>query len=302
MESIVQFQDDEPDTTEIASRSVIRKTLDRQRRAQTPYLVVVSSETAVGKMFKINERVVIGRAPDSDVRLDEDGVSRKHARLTMRVDGAVEVQDLKSTNGTYVNGDRVERMVLRDGDKLQVGPITILKFSYDALDEELQKNLYESATKDPLTELANRKAFAEALDREVSFAQRHKRPLALVAFDIDHFKKINDTHGHPAGDHVLQCVAYIVKSELRNEDLLARVGGEEFSILMRDTTAANARICAERVRARIESAAITYRDKAIPVTISLGVALLRDGIPDLIRTADASLYKAKHFGRNRVES
>jgi diguanylate cyclase (GGDEF)-like protein len=296
--------DDDDDCTSVASRAELNKALADQAKKQRPWLVVVSGRTTVGKMFELDHGVVIGRSPQCDVHLDEEGISRRHARIQRREDGNVVIQDLESRNGTFVNGARVESHVLKDGDKIQIGSISILKFSYqDELDEALSKNLYESATRDALTKVANKKTFAETLEREFAYATRQRNGLSIVLFDVDHFKKINDTYGHPAGDYVLATLAQTVARSLRKEDLLARIGGEEFGIVLRGMRETDAIACADRIRRTIESTEFVYEERKIPVTISLGAAqrsVDHVGTKDLVADADKMLYRAKQEGRNRV--
>ncbi|MGH7298064.1 MAG: GGDEF domain-containing protein [Polyangiaceae bacterium] len=295
--------DDELAHTTVGNRVAIAAAVGSRVGNQRPWLVVVSGSDSIGKMYRLKHGITIGRSPQCDVRLDEDGVSRRHARIEQTQEGAVEVVDLGSSNGTFVNGASVSRAALRDGDKIQIGPTTILKFSYqDDLDEALQRNLYESATRDPLTQAANRRSFDDALARELAFAGRHGRALSVVVFDVDHFKRVNDSHGHPAGDHVLRRLAQIVSANIRGEDLFARVGGEEFALLLRDIDGEGARQCAERLRSAVESAAFEQDGALIPVTISAGVATRVVGsTPEaIVKEADGRLYEAKQAGRNRV--
>jgi diguanylate cyclase (GGDEF)-like protein len=299
------IDEDEGECTMVASRSELMAAAQPVRREPPrPYLVILSGTTA-GRMLPVGKTTVIGRHGSCDVVIELEGVSRRHAQIELLPDGSAEVADLGSKNGTFVNGEPVTRCTLRDGDRIQVGPVTLLKFSYrDAVDETLQQNLYDSATRDALTRAYNKRYFAEALPREISFAERHKRSLALVLFDVDHFKRINDGYGHPAGDAVLQKLASTVSSALRNEDVLARYGGEEFALILRDLDEDRACICAERVRARVMATEFTFEQKIIPVTISLGVATLGPNArtPDaMVAAADARLYAAKRGGRNRVE-
>ena len=299
--------DDDDDDTSVASRDELKAALakaaaDKNKR---PWLMIVSGSGSAGKMYRLERELTIGRGATSDVRLDQDGVSRLHAKLLLTPEGNVDAMDLGSRNGTFVNGERISRERLRDGDQIQIGSTIMLKFSYkDAIDEALQQNLYESATRDGLTGLANKRTYLEALGKEFSYGVRHATKLSLVMFDVDHFKKINDTHGHPAGDAVLKQLAQVVLTAVRTEDLVARVGGEEFAILMRNTNAEGARDCAERVRRAVEQMVVEVDRRPIPVTISLGAATLADGnIADasaLVAAADALLYEAKRGGRNRV--
>jgi two-component system cell cycle response regulator len=300
-----RYELDDQDCTAVATRAELTAALSKQKTKHRPWVVIVSGSATVGKMYALEGELVIGRAPDAQVRIDEDGVSRHHAKFIQTTEGNVEIMDLGSRNGTFVNGDRVSRLALRDGDKIQIGPISILKFSYhDELDEALQRNLYASATRDALTGVANKRTFAETLAKEFAFAKRHSSRLSLVTFDVDHFKKINDGFGHPCGDYVLKALADKVRGSLRTEDELARVGGEEFAVLLRDIDGRGAFECAERVRNAIAATLFMWEGRAVPVTISLGVATFdpkAHATPEaLVQDADRQLYRAKGSGRNRV--
>jgi diguanylate cyclase (GGDEF)-like protein len=265
----------------------------------------VLSGANVGEMYKINEgETVIGRGAQAHVKVIDDGISRMHARI-VPIDGELYVEDLGSKNGTYANGTKIDRHRLTDGDKIQVGETTILKFTYhDKLDENFQRQMYESALRDGLTKIFNKKYFVDRLESEFAYAIRHRSPLSLVMFDIDHFKQVNDTHGHLAGDYTLQNLATAVAQTIRAEDVFARYGGEEFSVICRGVDLFGAEAFGERVRAIVESVAFQFQGKRIPVTISVGVAALPDPALrepiDLISAADAALYQAKKSGRNRV--
>ena len=276
----------------------------RKARAQRPWLVIVSGSSGIGRTYRLEHRVVLGRSRECDVQVDETGVSRRHAAFEPRPDGSVDIVDLESRNGTFVNGAPVSRATLRDGDKIQIGDTTILKLSYqDELDEALQRNLYESATRDPLTRTVNKRGFEEAFAKEHAFARRHGSALSLLVIDADHFKRVNDTHGHAAGDHVLRRLAEIVGGAIRSEDMLARIGGEEFVVVLRDVGLDGAVVCAERVRSLVEGAAFEHDGARIPVTISVGVAALRGAdvtAAALLADADHAVYEAKRAGRNRV--
>jgi diguanylate cyclase (GGDEF)-like protein len=273
---------------------------------EAPYLIVIAGRQ-VGKQYKLTEaEMVIGRADDCQVRLEDDGVSRKHARVVHK-GGAHVLEDMGSTNGTFANGAKVEGHTLRDGDKIQIGSSTVLKFTVqDSLEENAQRSLYDSATRDGLTGAYNKKSFAERLRTEFSFAQRRAGELSLVLFDIDHFKRVNDTHGHLAGDHVLRELAAVVTRQLRTEDMFARYGGEEFGLILRETEVEKAHAIAERIRRAVQAHPFVHEGTRIPVTISLGVAALdvarhRDA-KALVAAADELLYAAKHAGRNRTMS
>src|SRR5215831_8526740 len=277
---------------------------DKEQKRNLAYLVVLAGVSA-GEMFKLqSDKTIVGRGPKVTVRLNDEGVSREHCQLVRDGDKIV-LEDLGSTNGTFCNGMRVDRRELADGDKIMVGSTTILKFTYhDYLDEVFQRQMYESALRDGLTKVFNKKYFTDYLEKEFAFAARHKGPLALIFLDIDHFKKINDTYGHPAGDFVLSELSQMMANLVRTEDVLARFGGEEFTVLCRGTDLAGARIVAERLRKAVEERAFTFGGKTIPVTISLGIASVPDGgVNDhaaFLAAADKALYEAKRTGRNRV--
>jgi len=268
------------------------------------YLVVLAG-ASVGEMYKIDhDRTVIGRGQKAEVRLLDDGISREHARVVVE-GNKIFLEDLGSTNGTFCNGLKVDRKELADGDKILVGSTTILKFTYhDNLDEIFQKQMYESALRDGLTKAFNKKYFTDRLESELTFAIRHASALALVMFDIDHFKKVNDSYGHQAGDHVLSEIAALLTTALRAEDVFARYGGEEFAVICRGIDVTQAQVVAERMRKAVEKHRFVHEGTLIPVTISIGVAGLPDAqvkdATDLVARADRALYGSKHGGRNRV--
>ena len=172
---------------------------------------------------------------------------------------------------------RVERQDLTDGDKISIGATTILKFTYqDQVDEHYQKKLFESALRDGLTSTFNRRYFVDRLQTEIRFAVRHEKTLALLFVDIDHFKKINDTYGHLAGDEVLAAVARVMTATIRAEDVLARYGGEEFAVICREIDARRrARAGRATARARSQQHRFEHAGKVIPVTVSVGAAVER---------------------------
>jgi diguanylate cyclase (GGDEF)-like protein len=269
------------------------------------YLVVLAG-ASVGEMYKIeSEKTVIGRGQKANIRLLDDGISREHAQLVVLKDRIV-LQDLGSTNGTYCNGLKVEgNKELVDGDKILVGSTTILKFTYhDNLDEIFQKQMYESALRDGLTKAFNKKYFTDRLESEFTFALRHVSPLTLVLFDIDHFKRVNDTYGHQAGDYALSEISTLLTGALRAEDVFARYGGEEFAVICRGSDVTQGQIVAERMRKAVEGHKFVFEGTTIPITISVGVAGLPNAAckdaAELVSLADQALYKSKNGGRNRV--
>jgi len=274
-----------------------------------PHLIVIAGNN-VGKYYRLDRPVTyLGRGETCEVQIHDAGVSRKHARILLDPTGDVWLEDLGSTNGTFVENHRIERRLLRDGDKIQLGRTTIIKFSLtDATELRFAEQMYVSATHDGLTRVNNRKYFEEQFLAEFAFAARHRLPLSVLMIDLDHFKQVNDTYGHPTGDHVLKVVARTLARILRTEDLLARYGGEEFVILARGIDQVAARAIAERVRGTIESLLLPVPSApggVLRITVSVGTATFTDGVPvsrvALLAAADAALYRAKRNGRNRVE-
>jgi diguanylate cyclase (GGDEF)-like protein len=244
----------------------------------------------------------IGRSAKNDLFIDQESVSRHHARIVF--DGSLYwLQDQNSTNGTFVNDELVQERELRDGDQIRVGR-SILKFmTGENVEVHYHEEIYRLMTVDGLTQAYNRRYFNEALEREFNRSQRYQRILSLIAFDIDHFKEINDTHGHLAGDNVLRNLAQCVKIKLRREDVFARTGGEEFGILLPEIRLEGALTTAEKVRRIVETMLVRHEQIGIRCTVSLGVASCQGDETtgeDLYKRADERLYEAKQGGRNRV--
>jgi two-component system cell cycle response regulator len=168
-----------------------------------------------------------------------------------------------------------------------------------ALMDESQK----LATTDPLTGLANRRALLSALQVEIAFSRRHASPLSFLLMDVDHFKAINDGHGHAAGDRVLAAIGDLLRAELRVPDISARWGGEEFVVVLKHTDGNGGLVAAERIRRAVQALSISVLDKRIPVTVSIGVAEFDpgDSAETMVDRADRAMYGAKTGGRNRVE-
>lgn len=266
-------------------------------------LVCVAGHADVlGLRIALEGEVVLGREPGSAAPLRSPDVSRRHARVVSAEAGHA-VEDLGSTNGTFVNGEEVERRLLRSGDRIDLGG-TVFKYlaAGDAEAEEWER-LRAEAVRDALTGLPNRRAFEEALLREVARAERENAPFAVLLLDVDHFKRVNDGHGHPAGDAVLRAVAARARGALRAADLLARVGGEELAALLPGADRAAALEAGERVRLAVRASPVEAGNAAITVTLSVGVAVRRAGEEgaDLLARGDERLYAAKRGGRDRVE-
>jgi len=248
------------------------------------------------------EPVVIGRSSKCEVQVDQESVSRNHCRISYN-GKTYSIRDLGSTNGTYVNDELVDEINMRDGDQLKVGR-TILKFITGGnIEASYHEEIYRLMTIDGLTEVHNKRFFDEMLEREVSRSERYERAFALIFFDIDHFKRVNDTYGHLAGDAILRQLAGAIRNHVRRDDIVARIGGEEFAVLLPEVTIQGGIEVARKLRELIEASAFWFEGTKIDVTISLGVAQWGPGVrtgQELVKLADEKLYEAKRSGRNRV--
>lgn len=277
---------------------------DGERRNDCLVVIYTKEPTLLGKRFVLEHSPTrIGRGADNHIILDGDSVSRRHAHLERRDDKWFVVDD-GSTNGTYVNDEQISAEVpLANGDRLKLGP-TIFKFLTGAdVESQYHEEIYRMTITDGLTQIHNKRSLVEALERELIRARRHVRELSFLMFDIDHFKKINDVHGHLAGDFVLKELAKVVQGRIRRDELFARYGGEEFAIVLPETDLAGAIALAESIREKIEQHAFVFQSDRIQVTISIGVATIEESdktYTDLIRRADERLFQAKRAGRNRV--
>ena len=276
-------------------------------REQTPALLVVSGPQ-IGRSFPIDkEEFMIGRVDSCDLTVEDDLVSRHHCKFIISKEGTL-LADLASTNGTLLNGHRMDRAFLKEGDQIQVGSNTILKYH---LQEEVERKflaeLYDAATKDFLTGAYSKKYFMDRLSSEFDYVKRNRGQLALLVLDLDFFKKVNDTYGHLTGDLTLKKVAQHLTSSTRKHDLVARFGGEEFIVFMRECDLKQAHALAEHLRTGIAGLKIESNGKTLQVTTSIGVATMNESnrdqfqtIESLIQLADSRLYEAKKDGRNRV--
>lgn len=248
---------------------------------------------------------VIGRNPDLAVAIPDDTLSRRHARI-QRLGKAFAINDLGSKNGTFVDGKRVQgTMALEDGCQISLGTRTVLHFRlHDAAELEAVRKTQALTVSDPLTGVFNRRHLQERLWSEAAFSRRHKTPLSLILLDIDHFKLINDQHGHPVGDATLCALTKALSVLTRTEDVLARVGGEEFALVARGINRADTLLLAERVRASIATQRVPTDHGDISFTVSIGVAHTETGADmdaqQLYEAADRALYSAKDAGRNSV--
>ncbi len=283
-----------------------------------PALVFLQGELMAAPIPLERDEVVLGRALEADVRVNDARASRRHARIRTERDAATgearyRISDLGSTNGTLLNGRTVADAFLRDGDKLTIGE-HLLRFDLlDDIDREFQRQIYRLLAHDELTGLLTSKSFFSELRREAACAEVEGRPFCVLMMDLDHFKGVNDTYGHLVGSQTLAEVGALITCALRAGDVAARFGGEEFAAFLLDADCAQALVAAERVRSNIEAHAFSAARHGAPpaigsppthrITISVGVAVFPDDARDpikLVELADTALYHAKNAGRNRV--
>ena len=291
---------DQADTTQ---RTLLSAGPDRPQ--PRPACLVVILGDGLGARVDVGSRpVLIGRSHEADLVIAHKSVSREHCRIWLEHD-TFRIRDLGATNPTRLNDVVVEEATLSDGDHILVGE-SLLKFiGQTSIEARYHEEIYQLATMDALTGLYNRRHFMEVLDREIARALRHGRELALCIIDVDLFKPVNDTFGHIAGDEVLRRIAAELRRHVRSEDLAARIGGEEFAVLLPEGNADDAVAFAERLRAAVADTAFSPGGIPRQITVSAGVAALRppcSSRSQLFAAADAALYRAKHDGRNRVHA
>jgi len=295
-------KDEKTKTHVIASEEFLKKL--ETAGDQGACLVLIEGRP-LGRKFPLMPPVIrIGRGERADLSIDDKSVSHLHSEFRFK-DKEIYISDLKSTNGTYVNDEKITTTTkLKEGDLVRIGT-TIFKFlPAGNIENVYHEKMRDLATIDSLTQVYNKKFIVDTINSEFTRCRSLGIPLAVIMIDIDHFKKVNDAHGHVAGDYVLRktCAA-LQEKVLRQEDVFGRYGGEEFILILPETTLQKACEIAERLRSTIEKFKFIYDGKKMAVTISLGVSELdttTHSPEDLIKKADAALYKSKNAGRNQV--
>jgi diguanylate cyclase (GGDEF)-like protein len=301
-------KDDSKDRTKtlVLDQETINREL--QKAKEQPACLILIRGTPQGHRFFITEdQMTIGRDPSADLCVADQSISRKHARVT-RTEHGVTLEDLGSSNGTSVNGKRLEAgnvVTLAKEDLVKLGNSIVKYLPAGEIEIVFYGNLNQAANTDPMTKCFNKGYFLEAIEAEFKRAKALSTPLSLIFFDLDHFKKVNDTYGHDGGDYVLKEFSNLVRSlgVIQQKDIFARYGGEEFCLLLPSTVLQDAEKTAELIRGKIQGHPFTYEGKRIPVTSSLGVSELRsdmENASDLIKSSDKALYESKQGGRNRV--
>jgi len=277
--------------------------------------LVVYSGGDTGRQITLDDGVsTVGRSAAARLQIDGPGLSRLHAELTVAGD-EVTLRDLGSANGSFVRDARLTGPTrLRDGDLVRLGSVVLKFYSQQSMDAALHDRVYRLAMVDAGTGVFNRRYLQDALRRELRLARQRGQPLAVISYDLDRFKSVNDQHGHATGDLVLRDSAALVQALVTEHagqtGVLARLGGEEFVVLLPGMARPAALALAERLRAAVASHAFPLPTRSasgavmrLRQTLSLGVAELSptmlDGC-DLLDAADRRLYQSKHDGRNRV--
>lgn len=308
---MVGADDEDVHITEVAASAPV----SRERR---PALVFLRGELIAAPIPLERAEVTLGRALEADVRVNDARASRLHASITTERDARTgetryRIKDLGSTNGTIVNGVAVTEVLLQDGDKLTIGEHLIRFDLLDDIDREFQRHIHRLLAHDELTGLLTSKSFFSELRREAARAESEGRPFCVLMMDLDHFKDVNDHHGHLVGSQTIEDVAAVIKRALRAGDVAARFGGEEFAAFLLNADCAQGLVAAERVRTAIEEHIFlsTRRGSSaemktpLRITISIGVAAYPEDARDpieLTELADTALYRAKHSGRNRTSA
>jgi two-component system, cell cycle response regulator len=292
--------------------STIKTSMHGDVSMYIPTLTFLSGPALGKEIPLVHRQIVLGRGLDCDIVLPDPSISRKHLQISCRKivkkgeDSKLKVvlRDLGSKNGTLVNYSAVTSSVLKPGDKIILGRI-ILKFDHrDLAEQNFYDEIYRLATTDTLTNLLNKATITRTLVDEIAGSQRDQRLVSVILMDIDHFKSLNDIHGHLTGDRILQAVGTALRTNLRRRDKVGRFGGDEFLIVLPETGSRGAAKLAERIRSWLVSSVGLDLGLTESITASIGVASCRAGKispEDLLERADSALYRSKSLGRNRTE-
>ena len=274
-------------------------------RPATP-CIVHTSDTLTDTVYWLSadKELKIGRAPENDVCIRDQSISQHHARVVLTPKGAVFVEDLGSTNGTYVNGEKVVRHALWDGDKVHLGPHHVLKFCHQVnVAPEAAGSGEAGATRDALTGVYARQYLLMRIDEDFIRAKMRHEDLALLMFDVDSFEEIKEMHGPGTCDMVLREVAKVVSSVLRREDIFARYDEHTFVVRLRNLTEAAVVVLAQRIGRVVKYHSYPHEGKKIRVTLSVGIGSLTRNMKnamDLISEVQAYLEKARRAGRDTI--
>jgi len=297
------------DTSGRGKPSSREESVGHQARHFFPVLICLSGAQRGERRSIRTRRVVIGRGSKCDWQINDSSTSREHVMIEhMNLDEPAEfpncyISDAGSRNGTRVNGKPLEgRYLLEERDRILIGSTMIGFFIRDEAEFKHDESLYLSATSDPLTRLDNRRQLRLHMKHHIARARRYSAPLTFLLLDLDFFKLINDNYGHDVGDMALVHVADLLRQNLRENDLIARWGGEEFAICLPDCPLDEGVLLAERLRRCVEETPFkTPNGLEVKLTTSIGGTSFTDGDTEdtLFQRADHFLYQAKNEGRNK---
>lgn len=301
------FDPNEEDKTSILTSETLKVHLERADKTPPTLVLLVGPASSIGKQWSLEgDNLVIGRSPSSTIYVDDRSISKSHAKIIVKGDEA-HIMDLESTNKTIVNNIQVVPLTtspLKNNDQVKVGNVIFKFLEKGNIEAVSAKKTFDRTQIDAMTGIYNKGALLAYAPEAIKRSDLVGVPLSIIVFDIDHFKKVNDTYGHAPGDYILKSMAGLIKDKLtRGEDFFARFGGEEFVLALSGTPLNVAAEVAERIRAKIEAFKFEFENVKIPITISLGVASRDSGGDNwdmLFERADQALYKSKKRGRNQV--
>jgi two-component system cell cycle response regulator len=265
----------------------------------------------VGTLIPLDlSSAIVGRSSRCDIILKDDGISRKHAKVDVMKKDRLVIEDLSSTNGTFVGGKRIKKATLKPGDKVLFGRRSLLRFVLeDKLDRLYQEEMYASSTRDGLTGVHNKKYAKQRITTDLSYARRHNTPFTLIMFEIDQFREVNYTYGHQTGDQILVTVAQVVGEMIREEDVFGRWSGEQFILISNGIDLAGGKALSERIRKKISTQRIRALNRSgdvLKITASVGVVTVKENAPaehgKVLSSVEDNLSLAKQKGQDRVIS
>ncbi len=298
------------DKTNVIESDTLKIRLDEAKKAP-PAIVLLSGPSGImGKSWSLEkDQMTIGRDLTCDIQMEEKGLSKKHAMLSVSTDSLVTITDLGSTNGTEVSSVRLEPnapLLLNNNDRVKLGNVIFKFLSQGNIESLTAASLYDKSTLDGLTQILNKQAVMGQLDDAFKKAKLTETNLSVIVFDLDFFKKVNDSYGHQAGDYVLRELSSVVKNQLiRSGDSFGRYGGEEFVIVLFGSPLQRSCEIAERIRTTVERHHFEFDQKTLSITVSLGVACIDPSMTapgQLFAKADQAAYVSKNAGRNRVST
>lgn len=300
-------ENEDLEKTSVVTSDTLKVTLDTANKTPATLVLLVGPASSIGKQWQLSTKdTIIGRSPNSSIFVDDRSVSKSHAKIMLNGNDIL-VMDLESTNKTVINSKPVPPLTpvkLGNNDQLKVGNVIFKFLEKGNVETVAHKKTFDKSQLDALTGIYSKGALQAFAPEAIKRSDMTGQPLSLVIFDIDHFKQVNDTHGHAAGDYVIQEIARLVKDKLiRNEDFFARFGGEEFVLVISSSDIPVSANIAERVRATIEAHSFEHDGVVMPITVSAGVSVRKPkgmGWDELFEKADKGLYKSKNRGRNLV--